>query len=44
MPEKSLYKLFYSDSKNYLNEYEKRFQSESTIHLDINIGKYPAFI
>ena len=43
MPEKSLYKLFYSDSKNYLNEYKKRFQSESTIHLNIDIGKYPAF-
>lgn len=44
MDKKSLYKLFYSDSQNYMVEYENRFNNKNTIHLDINIGEHPAFI
>ena len=41
---KTLYNLFYSDKKNYLNEYEKRYNDDETIHFDFSIGKNSAFI
>lgn len=44
MAKKSLYKLFYSDSPKYTDEYNDRFNNEDTIHLDINIGEHSAFI
>lgn len=43
MSKKSLYNLFYIDNNKYKREYEKRFNSKDTIHLDIMIGKNPAF-
>lgn len=36
----SLYKLFHYDIESYKKEYERRFNDENTIHLDI----YPAFV
>lgn len=44
MAKKTLYKLFYADPLAYQAEYDKRFNDENTIHLDIHIGKHPAFI
>lgn len=44
MNKKPLYKLFYMDSDLHKAEYEKRFNSEDTIHLDISIGEHPAFV
>ncbi len=44
MNKKTLYKLSYSDPVSYKSEYEKRFNDENTIHLDINIGEHKAFI
>ncbi len=44
MGKKTLYKLFYSDPLAFNSEYEKRFNGENTIHLDIKIGEHPAFI
>lgn len=43
MSKRSLYKLFYIDNNEHKLEYEKRFNSEDTIHLDIMIGDDPAF-
>lgn len=40
----SLYKLFHYDMESYKKEYERRFNDENTIHLDISVGKNPAFI
>lgn len=40
----SLYKLFHYDIEGYKKEYERRFNDENTIHLDISIGGNPAFI
>lgn len=43
MREKTLYKLFYSDRDLHEKEYEKRFNSSESVHLDLNIGENPAF-
>lgn len=43
MSKKSLYKLFYIDNNEHKAEYDKRFNSEDTVHLDIMIGKNEAF-
>lgn len=43
MSEKSLLKLFYVDKNMYKAEYEKRFNSTDSIHLDLMIGENPAF-
>ncbi len=43
MSEKTLYKLFYIDKDKYKQEYEKRFNSDDTVHLDFSIGDNPAF-
>ena len=43
MSKKSLYNLFYIDNDEHKREYEKRFNSDDTIHLDIMIGENPAF-
>lgn len=40
----SLKKLYHIDSEQYAEEYEKRFNSESTIRFDFYIGKEPAFV
>lgn len=39
----SLKKLYHKNPEEYRKEYEKRFSDENTIHLDILIGKNPAF-
>lgn len=44
MSEQPLYKIFYSDFKNYNSEFYKRFTSNDSIHLDIKIGEHEAFI
>ena len=41
---KTLYKLFYADSSAFNAEYDKRFNDENTIHLDIKIGEHSAFV
>ena len=41
---KTLYKLFYADQLAFNTEYNKRFNDENTIHLDVKIGEHPAFI
>ncbi|MCH5192694.1 MAG: Fic family protein [Oscillospiraceae bacterium] len=43
MSKQSLYKLFYMGKDEYDREYEKRFNSEDTVHLNIMIGNDPAF-
>ncbi len=43
MSKKSLYKLFYIDNNEHKAEYDKRFNSEDTVHLNIMIGKNEAF-
>lgn len=43
MSKKSLYKLFYIDNNEHKVEYDKRFNSEDTVHLNIMIGKNDAF-
>ena len=43
MQKKRLDKLFYSDPKNYVQEYRKRFDDPDTYHLPIQIGEQPAF-
>lgn len=43
MSEKSLYKLFYMDKNIHKAEYEKRFNSTDSVHLDLAIGENPAF-
>lgn len=40
----SLYKLFHYDIESYKKEYERRFNDENTIHLDISVGGNPAFV
>lgn len=40
----SLYKLFHYDMECYKKEYERRFNDENTIHLDISIGGNPVFV
>lgn len=44
MGKKTLYKLFYADPSSFNAEYDKRFHDENTIHLDIKIGEYTAFV
>ena len=44
MSAKSLYKLFYSDKKQYEAEYSKRFGSDDTIHFDLSNGESKFFI
>lgn len=44
MSEQPLYKIFYSDFKNYSSEFYKRFNSNDSIHLQIKIGEHEAFI
>ena len=44
MSKKTLYKLFYADPSAFHAEYDKRFQDEDTIHLDIKIGEHSAFV
>ena len=44
MSDKSLYKLFYSDKKQYEAEYSKRFGSDDTIHFDFSNGESKFFI
>ena len=41
---KTLYKLFYADPSAFSAEYDKRFNDENTIHLDIKIGEHSAFV
>lgn len=43
MSKKTLYKLFYIDKDKYKEEFEKRFNSSDTMHLNFNIGDNPAF-
>ncbi len=43
MSAKTLYKLFYINKDKYKEEFEKRFNSNDTIHLNFNIGNNPAF-
>ena len=43
MSNKSLYKLFYINENEYKQEFDRRFNSEDTIHLDIMIGENQAF-
>ena len=43
MSNKSLYKLFYINENEYKQEYDRRFNSEDTIHLNIMIGENQAF-
>ena len=43
MSKKTLYKLFYIDKDKYKEEFEKRFNSSDTVHLNFNIGDNPAF-
>lgn len=40
----SLYKLFHYDIESYKKEYERRFNDENTIHLDISVGGHPTFV
>lgn len=40
----SLYKLFHYDIESYKKEYDRRFNDENTIHLDMPIGGNPAFV
>lgn len=44
MDKKPLKKLFHISKEAYKSEYEKRFNDEDTIHLDIEISGNPAFI
>ncbi|MDD6268664.1 MAG: Fic family protein [Oscillospiraceae bacterium] len=44
MGKKTLYKLFYADPSAFNAEYDKRFNDENTIHLDIKIGEHSAFV
>lgn len=44
MDKKPLKKLFHIDKEAYKSEYEKKFNDEDTIHLDIEISGNPAFI
>ncbi len=44
MSKKTLYKLFYADPSAFNAEYDKRFQDEDTIHLNIKIGEHSAFV
>lgn len=39
-----LYKLFYSAPDRYETEYNNRFNDDDTIHIDIEIGKFKAFV
>ncbi len=43
MQKRRLDKLFYSDPKNYEQEYRRRFDDPDTYHLPIQIGEQPAF-
>ncbi|MGM9551770.1 MAG: Fic family protein [Clostridia bacterium] len=43
MSENSLYKLFYIDREAQRAEYEKRFNSSDSVHMDLMIGDNPAF-
>ena len=43
MEYKSLYKLFFSDTEKYYLEYEKRFNNDHTVHIDLLINGNPAF-
>ena len=44
MDKKPLKKLFHINKEAYKSEYEKRFNDEDTVHLDIEISGNPAFI
>ena len=45
MIKKSLYKVFYAATpQEFQAEYQSRFENEDTIHLNLTIGGYPAFI
>lgn len=44
MGKKTLYKLFYADPSAFNAEYDKRYNDENTIHLDIKIGEHSAFV
>ena len=44
MDKKPLKKLFHINKEAYKSEYEKRFNNEDTVHLDIEISGNPAFI
>lgn len=43
MSKDTLYKLFYKNNKEHKAEFEKRFNSENSVHLDIMIGENQAF-
>lgn len=43
MAYEELKKLYYKDETEYVKEYERRFHSEDTIHLDFEIAGKPAF-
>ena len=43
MSKKSLYKLFYINEAEYKQEFDRKFNSEDTIHLDVMIGENQAF-
>ena len=44
MPEKPLRTIFHIDEKEYKLEYERRYNNSNALHLNVNIGEYPAFI
>ncbi len=44
MPEKPLRIIFYMNEKEYKQEYERRYNDSNALHLNVNIGDYPAFI
>ena len=43
MAYKSLLKLFYSNEDSYEKEFQKRYNSEHSVHIDFSINGYPAF-
>lgn len=43
MSKQSLYKMFYANSKEYQEEYKRRFNSDDAVHLNIYIGDNQAF-
>lgn len=44
MSKSTLYKFFYSNPDKYETEYNNRFNDDDTVHIDIKIGKFDAFV
>ena len=44
MKKMPLKKLFHIDREDYKSEYEKRFNDDDTVHLDIEISGNAAFL